>query len=124
MELADHVNRERATPVEHFGHSGTTPDEWFEIPAIQPATLHVVQQRVDGIRRFDWFLLRFVVIDQRRQDIEPVSGGCARPGVHEAFNLLERLAVISPGLDWTNLHENLTPWRRQFDRMPCGSQRI
>ncbi len=53
----DHLDRERATAIEHLGNASTTAEKRFEIPASQPSAFHVVEQRIDGVRRLNRFVL-------------------------------------------------------------------
>ena len=75
VELPDHLDRERATAIEHFGDTSTTAEERFEIPASQPSAVHVVEQRIDWVRRLNRLVSRLVVVHESSEDFESVAGG-------------------------------------------------
>ncbi len=60
---------------------------------------------------YDWLVQCLVVVDERGEDPEPVTSWRTRPGIHEALDLFERGAMISPGLA-PNQHR-LLPWWEQ-----------
>ena len=88
VQFSNHVDGQGSTAVEDFGDARTATDERFEIPSSEATALHVVEQCIDRIRRIDRFMPRFEALDQRCQDIKPVSRGRPWLGLHEALDFL------------------------------------
>ncbi len=105
VQFTNHLYRQGSTTVEDFGYPSPATDQGLEISSGEAPTLHVVKQRIDGIRRINRFMLRFEALDQHRQDIEAVSRRCPRLGLHESFDLLQHRSMVSLRLDWSNLHD-------------------
>ena len=52
VQFSNHVNRQRSTPIQYFSHSRSTTKIRLQITLRETSALHVVEQRLDWIRRF------------------------------------------------------------------------
>jgi hypothetical protein len=104
VQFPDHLDRERATAIENLGNASPTAKEWFEFPASQPSAFHVVEQRVDWVRRLNRLVLRLEMVHEGGEDFQSVAGGRPWFRIDQTLDLLERGTMISFCLDWANLH--------------------
>src|SRR6185437_4151963 len=98
-EGADHRQRQRAAAVQHLGDPCPATDRWLQVAPAEVLLFHHEQDRIYRVWRRYRGVCRFVGCDQCGQDIEPVAGGRARAGVHQAGDFGKGGLVVSFGPD-------------------------
>ncbi len=101
---ANHRERERPFSVRHLDHSVPRPDGWLKITAREAFLLHHESNGFNGVWRLDGETGRLVCFNQRHQKIQPIAFRRSGLGVHQAFDLTERLGVVGVRLDRSNVH--------------------
>jgi hypothetical protein len=108
MQTPGHYHRQPSLSIEDLRDSGARAKQGHQIGARNPTLLHEIFQRRDWIRGLDRVVPGFVRFDERGEDIELVTFGGVRLGVHEAIDLLECRLVVRFGSNRLELHHTVS----------------
>src|SRR5262245_36753554 len=104
MQLPRHLHGEAALAREHVGGALARADEAAEIGLCIAADFHAVPDGVDRIGRIDRPMPALVVLDDKGEQVEAVSGGRASLWrlVEIALNRGQCRVVVSLAAQWAD----------------------
>jgi hypothetical protein len=73
VQAADRCDRQPAFSAENLRNPGARTDDFFQISARESLLLHAELDRLNGIGRVHWMVLRLIRINQRRQYIQAIA---------------------------------------------------
>ena len=85
-------------------HAISAADERNEIPRLKSILAHMILDRLYGVGQIKRIMLTLPRLHQRNKYIKTITLAGVALGGHQAFDFLERSAVITLGFDRHDIH--------------------
>jgi hypothetical protein len=85
-------------------HAIAAADERNEIARRKPILVHVILDRLDGVRKIEWIMSALPGLNQRDEHVEAIPLGRVALRHHQSLDFRKGTPVVALRLDWYDVH--------------------
>src|SRR3990172_7678093 len=104
MKTPDHFHRQWTLPVQYLVDPVAPTDDRLQVLGEKTHLLHAKLDRLYRIGKVEREMFPFICLNQRDEDVEPLTLLRLRGGVHQRLDLLKRPSVVRLGPDGQDFH--------------------